>query len=51
VNPLQLLAYQAPLAAIVLALLVPFSEPVFDYNGIFDLPNRSKIEIVSKFKF
>ena len=45
-SPLQLLFYQAPLAAAFLAVFVPFTEPVFDYNGLFDLINRSKGEMV-----
>ncbi|XP_038054467.1 solute carrier family 35 member E3-like isoform X2 [Patiria miniata] len=34
VNSMQLLYYQAPLSACILALIVPFFEPVFGENGV-----------------
>lgn len=43
VNALQLLLYQAPLSAFVLALIIPFFEPVFDNKGLFDF-QRSNTE-------
>jgi solute carrier family 35 protein E3 len=35
INPMQLLYFQAPLAATLLMFLIPFFEPVFGEQGIF----------------
>jgi solute carrier family 35 protein E3 len=43
INALQLLIYQAPLSAIVLAFVIPFFEPVFNNKGLFDF-QRSNME-------
>ena len=40
---MQLLLYQAPLSAIILALIIPFFEPLFDNKGLFDF-DRSLTE-------
>ncbi len=44
-NALQLLFYQAPLSAIMLAFIVPFFEPVFGEAGALNL-FRSPFQLV-----
>ena len=45
INALQLLIYQAPLSAILLTFLIPFFEPLFGKESIFDF-ERSYYEWV-----
>lgn len=45
INAIQLLAYQAPLSAILLFGIIPFFEPLSGKNGIFYL-ERSNLEWV-----
>jgi hypothetical protein len=45
-NAQQLLFYQAPLSGVLLAVLVPFFEPVFGANSLFD-PDRTFNEWVN----
>lgn len=47
-SPLQLLAYQAPISALLLVLVIPFFEPVFLDGGILD-KNKTLLEWVSFF--
>ena len=46
VNPMQLLYYQAPLAATVLMFVIPFVEPVFGEQGIFSAWSLEAILLV-----
>ena len=48
-SPMQLLAYQAPLSALLLATVIPIFDPIYSDNGILDPDNSMMLWVCLQF--